>query len=66
NAQIYTIGGFSAHGDQQQLLDWHGHTGQPEMTILVHGEEKAMATFGGLLHNTRVEMPELHQEFEIG
>jgi len=66
NAQIYTIGGFSAHGDQQQLLDWHGHSGQPEMTFLVHGEERAMATFGELLGNTRVEMPELHQEFEIG
>lgn len=65
-AQIYTIGGFSAHGDQQQLLNWHAHTGQPEMTFLVHGEEDAMSTFGGLLQKTRVHMPKLHEEYAIG
>jgi len=65
-ARIYTIGGFSAHGDQKVLLDWHRHTGNPDITFLVHGEEKAMTTFAGLLENTRVEMPELHEEFDIG
>ncbi len=64
-AQVYTIGGFSAHGDQKVLLDWHSHI-NPEITFLVHGEEKAMTTFAGLLKDTRVEMPSLHQEFEIG
>ena len=64
-AQIYTIGGFSAHGDQKDLLNWHGQTGSPERTFLVHGEEKAMQTFAGLLKNTKVEMPELHQVFEL-
>lgn len=64
-AQVYTIGGFSAHGDQKVLLDWHSHT-HPQITFLVHGEEKAMTTFGSLLQDTRVEMPSLHQEFEIG
>jgi metallo-beta-lactamase family protein len=65
-AQVCTIGGFSAHGDQKVLLDWHAHTGNPEITFLVHGEEEAMTTFGGLLKNTRIETPALHQEFEIG
>jgi len=65
-ARIYTIGGFSAHGDQEVLLDWQKRTGNPEITFLVHGEEKAMTTFAGLLENTRVEMPDLHEEFEIG
>jgi metallo-beta-lactamase family protein len=65
-ARIYTIGGFSAHGDQKVLLDWQERTGNPEITFLVHGEEKAMTTFAGLLANTRVEMPDLHEEFEIG
>ncbi len=64
-AKVYTIGGFSAHGDQKVLLDWHSHT-RPETTFLVHGEEKSMTTFGGLLKDTRVEMPTLHQEFDIG
>ena len=64
-AQIYTIGGFSAHGDQEDLLHWHSRTGNPELTFLVHGEEKAMKTLSGLLENTRVEMPELHQVYEL-
>ena len=64
-AKVYTIGGFSAHGDQKVLLDWHSHI-KPETTFLVHGEEKAMTTFSGLLKDTRVEMPTLHQEFDIG
>jgi len=34
-------------------------------TFLIHGEERAMQSFAGLLKNTGVEMPELHQEFII-
>jgi len=64
-AQIFTIGGFSAHGDQEDLLHWHSRTGSPEVTFLVHGEEEAMTTFAGLLNNTRVEMPKLHQVYEL-
>ncbi len=64
-AQIHTIGGFSAHAGQAELLAWHGHAGNPEATFLVHGEKDSMATFGSLLRNTRVEMPELHQEFSL-
>ncbi len=63
-ASIYTIGGFSAHADQKDLLNWHGQTGA-ERTFLVHGEEKAMQIFAGLLENTTVEMPELHQVYEL-
>jgi metallo-beta-lactamase family protein len=64
-AQVHTIGGFSAHAGQAELLAWHKHTGNPETTFLVHGEKDSMAAFGQLLHDTRVEMPELHQEFEL-
>jgi metallo-beta-lactamase family protein len=64
-ADIYTIGGFSAHADQQDLLAWHARIGNPEKTFLVHGEEDTMATFAGLLSNTQVEMPQLHQVFDI-
>ena len=65
HAQIYTIGGFSAHGDQKDLLHWHSQTGNAEITFLVHGEEETMKIFAGLLKNTRVEMPELHQVYEL-
>ena len=64
-AQIHTIGGFSAHAGQSELLAWHKHTGNPETTFLVHGEKDSMASFGHLLKNTRVEMPELYQAFEL-
>jgi metallo-beta-lactamase family protein len=64
-AQVHTIGGFSAHAGQAELLAWHKHAGNPETTFLVHGEKDSMAAFGQLLHDTRVEMPELHQEFEL-
>lgn len=65
NAEIHTIGGFSAHADQRELLRWHSHTGQPERTFLVHGEEKAMLALAAHLPDTKVEMPTLHQSFDL-
>lgn len=64
-AAVYTIGGFSAHADQNELLAWHKQTGNPGRTFLVHGEEDAMTAFGELLENTEVIMPTLGQEFEL-
>lgn len=64
-ASIYTIGGFSAHADQAELLAWHKHTGNPKTTFLVHGEEKSMQAFAKKLNNTNVEMPTLHQSFDL-
>jgi metallo-beta-lactamase family protein len=63
-ARVHTINGFSAHADQAELLAWHERAA-PATTFLVHGDEEAMRHFAGLLKNTRVEMPELHQEFEL-
>ncbi|MBN6742390.1 MBL fold metallo-hydrolase [Acidithiobacillus sp. MC6.1] len=37
-AKIYTIGGFSAHADHDELLAWYGDQ-KPTRTILVHGED---------------------------
>lgn len=40
-ARVHTLGGFSAHGDQQDLLRWYGAIpGQPPVW-LVHGEASA-------------------------
>ena len=64
-ANIHTIGGFSAHADQTELLAWHGHTGNPKMTFLVHGELKNMQAFAGKLNNTQVNMPTLHQSYDL-
>lgn len=43
-AQIHTIGGFSAHADQDDLLDFLESTGQPRVW-LVHGEPDVMGAF---------------------
>ncbi len=64
-ASIYTIGGFSAHADQAELLDWHQRTGTPQRTFLVHGEADTMRSFAKLLQNTKVEMPALHGSYEL-
>ena len=64
-ASVHTIGGFSAHADQAELLAWHRQTGDPKTTFLVHGEEDSMQAFAKRLSGTRVEMPGLHQVYEL-
>ena len=65
NAAVHTINGFSAHADQAELLAWHRRIGTPELTFLVHGEEETMRNFSKLLENTCVEMPTIHQAFDL-
>ena len=62
-AKIFTIGGFSAHADQAELLVWHRKIGKPERTFLVHGDKEVMEHFAEKLQGTQVHMPTLHQEF---
>ncbi len=64
-AKIHTINGFSAHADQAELLAWHGQTGDPERTYLVHGEEEVMRRFAAHLKDTEVVMPALNETFSI-
>lgn len=45
-ADIYTIGGLSAHADQPALLEWMRHIETPpRQTFLVHGETEARQAF---------------------
>ena len=64
-ANIHTIGGFSAHAGQDELLAWHRQTGNPATTFLVHGEPQSMATLARLLPETVVRMPEVGQRFDL-
>jgi len=64
-SKIYKIGGFSAHADRDELLAWHGRTGNPARTFLVHGDEDAMKSFAHQLKDTEVEMPRLGEEFTL-
>jgi metallo-beta-lactamase family protein len=63
-AHVYTINGFSAHADQAELLAWHAQAAAPK-TFLVHGDESAMQAFAQRLQGTAVQMPTLHQQFEL-
>uniref|UniRef100_A0A831UIQ2 MBL fold metallo-hydrolase n=1 Tax=Thermus islandicus TaxID=540988 RepID=A0A831UIQ2_9DEIN len=45
-ASVHTLGGFSGHAGQDELLDWL--QGQPRV-ILVHGEEEKLLELGKLL-----------------
>jgi metallo-beta-lactamase family protein len=64
-ARIHTINGFSAHAGRAELLDWHAHTGGPEVTFLIHGEEKAREAFAKDLRSGRIELPRMHQTYEL-
>jgi metallo-beta-lactamase family protein len=52
NAQIHTLGGFSAHADQSQLLSWAGHfkPSSPEL-YLIHGELDKMLELQRCFHD---------------
>lgn len=68
-AKVYTIGGFSAHAGQSQLLDWVGKMTHPGMqVVLVHGEEAAQTTLAGLLQERfqlSVSIPGYMEEMEL-
>ena len=60
-AKIHTLGGFSAHASQSQLLDWvEGFRRKPKI-YLVHGEPVAKEVLRDLLsqRGCQVEMPHL-------
>jgi metallo-beta-lactamase family protein len=39
SAKIYTINGFSAHADQQEILDWVSSVDKNTKVVVTHGEE---------------------------
>jgi metallo-beta-lactamase family protein len=56
-AKIHNMEGFSAHADQQQLLDWLEHLKTPPANIfLVHGEHEAAEAFAKLV-DERLHIP---------
>lgn len=49
-AKVFTIGGFSAHADQQDLLDWISHFENPSLRVYaIHGEESISEGFAALV-----------------
>jgi metallo-beta-lactamase family protein len=62
-AKVYTINGFSAHADQQELLAWHRQI-KAQKTFLVHGELESMQVISKLLSGN-VDIPNRNAEFEL-
>lgn len=52
-AKIFTIGGFSAHAGQSEMLEWLKHFTTKTMKVfLVHGENKKQRTLAKLITET--------------
>jgi metallo-beta-lactamase family protein len=64
-ARVHTINGFSAHADQAELLAWHAAIKGTQATFLVHGEGQTMQAFAHKLPPGRIEIPTLHQQFDL-
>ncbi|WP_372014538.1 MBL fold metallo-hydrolase RNA specificity domain-containing protein [Pseudoxanthomonas sp. 10H] len=47
NARIHTVGGLSAHTDQQGLIEWYGQFRNAPPLVLVHGEDRAREALAG-------------------
>ncbi|MDR1658671.1 MAG: MBL fold metallo-hydrolase [Deltaproteobacteria bacterium] len=59
-AKIHTIGGFSAHADQNELLDWLRPQVHSKLTVaLVHGEETGTLAFQAKLKEVFPALPSL-------
>jgi len=67
-AGIHTLGGFSAHADQKELLGWiSAFKSSPEI-FLVHGEEEAAAALQSLINEKfhyKTNIPSTGDVFEI-
>jgi metallo-beta-lactamase family protein len=50
-AAVHTIGGLSAHADQDGLVDWYRAIDNRPAVYLVHGEPEAQSTLAGRLAN---------------
>ena len=59
-AKVFTIGGFSAHADQNDLLEWVGHFESSPRVFAVHGESSATETLAARIRekfNLEVHVP---------
>ncbi len=68
NATVHTIGGLSAHADQQGLLDWYGAFADRPPVCLVHGEPKAQRALATELENrytADVSLPRLGETRQL-
>jgi metallo-beta-lactamase family protein len=69
NARVFTIGGFSAHAGQEQLLTWLSHFYNPRLRVfLVHGEYEGQKVLASLIREQfgfDVHIPDYLEECEL-
>ena len=67
-AGIHTLGGFSAHADQTELLEWISKFKNNPEIFIVHGEEQVSLDFQSLINEKfkcKTRVPVKGEEFEI-
>lgn len=68
-ARIFTIGGFSGHAGQEQLINWVAPVvGGTSHLILVHGEEQSQMTLAAILkerYGVEAQIPEYLDELML-
>jgi len=66
-AQVHTLGGFSAHAGQSQLLDWISGFQQRPRVFLIHGEDEAKAALQAKLQDQgwQAEIPATGQTISL-
>jgi len=65
---VHTIGGFSAHADQGELLEWLGTFTNNPRVFIVHGEEPVALEFEKIVREKlglTTYVPHLGEELEI-
>lgn len=67
NAKIHTINGFSAHGDQKDLLNWAEQFQTNPLFIITHGEPNSSKSLSDLLKNRGFEtlIPSIEQSIDL-
>jgi metallo-beta-lactamase family protein len=68
-ASVHTIGGLSAHADQQDLIDWYSKFENRPPLFLVHGEERAQVPLRDRLRaelDAPVKIARYGQKIRIG
>lgn len=67
-SRVYTIGGFSAHADQGELIEWLGTFTNKPKVFIIHGEESVSLEFEKIVQNKlglSTYVPHLGEELEI-
>jgi metallo-beta-lactamase family protein len=67
-AQVHTVGGLSAHGDQQDLLRWYKNFNSNPALFLIHGEPEAISELARQIQsqcNVRAHVPRLGEQVDL-